>query len=191
MNDWTAVVPIKPVGQRKSRLREEISEAAITILTEHMRRHVIAVLEAAPAIDRVLQLSHERGDVVPDGWFPDPGAGLNQALQAVARALPKRLLIVHADLPGLETADITALLEAASDGTAIACDRAGTGTNALGLQDAAGMIFAFGQDSFSQHLRALPAAKIVRRPGLSLDIDRPADIREAVRRGHLAACDFA
>lgn len=185
MTRWTAVVPIKPPHERKTRLRRHLTGAQVDALTEAMLAHVLAVLGAMPAVGRVAIVGREP-PVGPELWFADRGRGLNAELAAVAEMVPADLLVVHADLPGLAPADILALVEAAEDvGTALAPDRADEGTNALAIRDARGLPFAFGPDSLRLHRAALPAARVVRRPGLALDVDRPEDLRYAVRHGFL------
>jgi 2-phospho-L-lactate guanylyltransferase (CobY/MobA/RfbA family) len=61
-----------------------------------------------------------------------------------------------------------------------AADHTGGGTNALCLRKPGLIAYAFGQDSLAQH-RALAGQgghrfKVVRRPGLSADLDEPADL---------------
>ncbi|NND85055.1 MAG: hypothetical protein HKN46_07900, partial [Acidimicrobiia bacterium] len=41
--------------------------------------------------------------------------------------------------------------------------------------------FSYGRGSFHTHLRATPAAKVLVRPGLSLDLDTPADYQAWLR----------
>ena len=185
MTRWHAVVPVKPVVERKTRLQGCLAPEAIAALTEQMLQHVLAVASATEAIGEVTLLSVDRFGGWAGNWFPDPGGGLNAALAAVARAAPKRLVVLHADLPGLSIADIAALIAAAEQGAAIAPDRHGTGTNALGLRDAIRFDFAFGADSFTRHLAALPGSRIVNRPGLGLDIDVSEDLDLATHFGYL------
>jgi 2-phospho-L-lactate guanylyltransferase (CobY/MobA/RfbA family) len=91
--------------------------------------------------------------------------------------------VLHGDLPALTSADVTALLAAATgDGAlvAIAPDAADTGTNGLALAPPDVMGFHFGAGSLEAHRRAAKRAgawtTLVRRPGLAFDIDTPADL---------------
>ena len=126
--------------------------------------------------------------VVPEpGLSRDAGAagGLNPALrhaQAVAMdGSAARLLIVPADLPLIEPADVAALLDAAGGAaTIIAPDRAASGTNALLLGPPAAVEPSFGEGSFARHRGSIAAAgltcSVVSRPGLALDLDTPTDV---------------
>jgi 2-phospho-L-lactate guanylyltransferase len=110
--------------------------------------------------------------------------GLNVELgRAVARVGSDRVVIVSADLPLLRSSDMDALLRSAlAEGSAIAPDRHGTGTNALALVSARNCQFHFGRGSFAAHRGNMPAAAVVRRWGLALDVDTPHDFECAFGR---------
>jgi 2-phospho-L-lactate guanylyltransferase len=186
---WHAVVPIKSVAERKTRLREALSRETITELTDRMVHHVLDVLSRVDAIGTVSVLAAEPLSDWQGRWIADPGAGLNAALAVAATAVPDRLVIMHADLPGLHRDDVAALIVAAETGAALAPDRRGTGTNAMALRDARGAFFGFGSDSFARHCAAYPRAGQVRRAGLALDIDLPDDLALAIARGHVPDLD--
>jgi 2-phospho-L-lactate guanylyltransferase len=132
-----------------------------------------------------------------------PPYGLNVALAQAADSVRLRgatgVLSVSCDLPFLIADDLRALLNVAieGDGLAIASDRAGTGTNALVVSPVAAIPYLYGEGSFAAHLKAAEnaglALNVVRRPGLSFDIDTPDDFEqmEEIRRetipGKLAA----
>jgi 2-phospho-L-lactate guanylyltransferase len=65
---------------------------------------------------------------------------------------------------------------------AIAGDRAGTGTNALVISPVGRIPYLYGIGSFAAHRRAAASAgatlEIVRRAGLSFDIDTPDDFEQ-------------
>ena len=185
MSRWHAVVPIKPVAERKTRLQASLSLDAIEVLTDRMLRHVLNVAARVEAIGTVTVLGAQRPGAWNGGWIADPGTGLNAALAMAADLLPDRLVIVHADLPGLQPDDLVVLLAAAETGAALGPDCRGTGTNAIALRDARRFAFAFGPGSFANHCAALPGCCVVRRPGLGLDIDLPDDLALAVSLGYL------
>ena len=189
MTDWTAIVPLKTEGARKTRLSGHLSEIAREQLSETLFRHVIGTLRSCPSVARIVSLSD--GPALIDGLdrICDSGRGLNAELQDVIDAIradhgDARLLILHADLPLLEVADVEALARAASGGVAIAPDRAGAGTNALAIGADRPFTFCFGRESFARHRAQAPDAAIITgRPGLALDVDTPADLRAAVTLG--------
>lgn len=179
---WTALVPLKPQAERKSRLAERLDVAERATLSQRLFAHVASVLLSVDRIAEVIVLA----DCCPcgwtGGWVADHGQGLNAELQA---AVPKRpLLVIHADLPLLMATDVTALLDGATaTGFAIAPDRHGSGTNALALADMRPFEFRFGADSFALHRVQAVEAAIVRRAGLGLDLDTPGDLDAAVAAG--------
>ena len=181
MIGWHAVVPIKPAAARKPRLQGCLSREEIEELTEAMLRHVLDVVGSVGAIDTVMLLASERPAGWSGDWFRDPGLGLNEALNEMGQSHPHRTVVLHADLPALEGADVAALVAAAEGGGAIAPDHRGFGTNAIAVPDARTLQFSFGPDSFARHRAQMPSASIVRRPGLALDIDLPEDVPLARR----------
>ena len=180
---WTAIVPLKAAAERKQRLAEVLDLPERIALSEAMARHVLATLRAVPAIADIRLLSPEplNGTDVP--WLADHGAELNAALETAVSTLGARpVLIVHADLPLLDAADVQCLIDgAATAGCVIAANRHGHGTNAIALADPRGFRFHFGADSLNRHLaEAGPACALIERTGLAFDCDTPDDL-EAIR----------
>jgi 2-phospho-L-lactate guanylyltransferase len=185
MTAWRAIVPLRGHGERKTRLAAAFSAPDRDTLALAMLHHVLHVLHSLPSIGEIAVLSSQR----PPGWsgrlLPDRGRGLNSELQACANDAGARpLLVLHADLPLLTTADIAMLMAQAAQHVAIAPDRHGAGTNALAAPRAASLHFAFGPESCQRHLHLSGAgARLVRRQGLALDIDTMDDITAAVQAG--------
>lgn len=179
-------MPLKS-GERKSRLSAVLTVAERARLSDRLAGGVLGALARSPQVGRTLVLSPECPSWPDAAWAQDRREGLNAELQrqhALLAGLP--LLVIHADLPFLETDDIAALLVAAEEaGCAVAPDRHGTGTNAIALREAGDFAFAFGEDSFARHLAAWPGAAVVRRDGLAFDLDTPEDFDLARRRGLL------
>lgn len=185
MDEWTAIVPLKAGPERKTRLAPRLTGEARAALADRMAAHVVACLRAVPSLGTVRLLSQVARPEIEAGWEPDLGNGLNAELDRVRIGLGgSPMLVIHADLPLLSGDDVRALLAAAgAHGAAIAPDRHGAGTNALALARAPAFAFAFGEDSFARHRQALGAVAVIRRPGLSLDVDTPGDLDEALRHG--------
>jgi len=181
-----ALIPIKGPAACKTRLRGTLGEDEREALVADMLRHVVAITGATPGIDEVCLIGPSRhGSPSSIGLLDDPGAGLNAALTAAARASLAagvgRLVMLSADLPLLRVDDVAAL--AAPDGNvAIAPDRHGTGTNALALAavNAARFAFSFGAGSFDLHCaeakRLGLSVRVVCSPTLALDVDLPEDL---------------
>lgn len=113
---------------------------------------------------------------------PQLNAALTQAARYAAAHGATRLLILPTDMPNLTSEDVraTAACRGPEPQTAIAPSRDG-GTNALMLQPAQAIPFAFGRDSFLRHRRLAAQAGIpvhvVKSDSLLFDIDLPEDYR--------------
>lgn len=192
-----AVVPVKRFSLAKQRLSPVLPPKERAELAKAMLRSVLDALKAARGVSRILVVTADpdarrlallRGTscLVESGE-----CGLNGALDlAAARIVADgvaSMLIVASDLPALCVEDIEAMIEAhgRSEGVTIAPSLDGQGTNALVLTPPRIIPLAFGENSFERHVslareRGIEPA-IVRRQGLALDLDRPADIA-AVRQ---------
>jgi len=186
---WTAIVPFKPAGERKTRLADTLSGEQREGLAEQLFAHVLAVLGGEPRVSSVLVLSQVRPSRWAGPWRADSGRGLNAELQAARGDIAGPLLVLHSDLPLLIPANVIQLLDAAeATGLAIAPDRHGSGTNALALGDGRPFAFSFGADSYHLHRRQISGHwRMVPAPGLAIDIDTPADLALAVARGFCPA----
>jgi 2-phospho-L-lactate guanylyltransferase len=180
---WSAIIPLKPPGQRKTRLAARLDAGQRDRLAEDMLRHVASILRAVPAIAEIALLSASPLPGWAGRWIHDDGRGLNAALCGAAKSCrTQNLLVIHADLPLLAEADVFDLT-ADETRSAIAPDRHGTGTNALALCEQAERRFAFGDRSFARHCaRAQSPLRVVERIGLALDIDTPEDLDLACER---------
>lgn len=179
---WTAIVPLNYGRDCKTRLSEHLTPEQRNQLVEQMARHVFAQLAQVSAIECLCVVSPEYPPFLDTLWVEDKGRGLNAELAAAREQLGAgSTLFIHADLPLLDVAEVSALLLAAEQsGAALAPDSAGQGTNALALVAAEPFMPAFGVDSFRKHRALLPHAAIVERRGLALDIDEP-DTLELIR----------
>lgn len=111
----------------------------------------------------------------------DTTAELNEALElaraTVQRAGATALLVIPADVPLLNRADLQALAQAlhAGNDVVIAPDHERNGTNALGMRLPTGMPFQFGLHSFDLHCESARrlglSIHIYTSPTLALDID--------------------
>jgi 2-phospho-L-lactate guanylyltransferase len=112
--------------------------------------------------------------------------GLNPALEeGRRRALglgASKLLVLPADLPLLDAADVLALLQETGEGPSavISPDGMRSGTNALLMHPPDVLPFAFGADSFETHLGAARLrgldVRICERPHLAFDLDTTGDL---------------
>lgn len=194
LKSWI-VIPIKTLEQGKSRLRGTLTDDKRQQLIIAMLRHVVGVADGV-AGSHLLILGPTRHGL-PDRirLLPDPGTGLNAAIQgAIAIALAEqvdRLAIILADLPCLTKNDVEALFAVDKTAIAVASDEGGTGTNALSipLPQGSGFRASFGAYSLQAHQAeaqrlGLPVQHI-RSAGLGFDIDRPADYDRFVSNGEV------
>src|SRR3954449_7593001 len=136
-----AILPVKRFARAKQRLRAGVDGAARERLAAAMVADVLEVLAAYPALERVVVVTAEPSvaeaataagaHVVPD---PDE-AGQSAAvalgvLVAREELAAQRVLLVPGDTPGLDPADLDALL-ARTEPVVVVPDRHGTGTNAV------------------------------------------------------------
>jgi 2-phospho-L-lactate guanylyltransferase len=183
---WTAIVPFKASGERKSRLAAELSADERTALSIRMFRHVVDVLQHHTKVARTLVLSNERPTDWSGAWMQDEGGGLNAELERVRSDIGGDILILHADLPLLQGEDIDALLDAAQEeAIAIAPDRHGSGTNGLALKVGTAFVLHFGPNSFHLHREQAPTCPVVRLDGFGFDLDTPNDLKALEKTGWL------
>lgn len=182
------VIPVRPPSEGKTRLAAALKPAARAALAEAMFRHVLTVATVAVSAHDCLVISRSevvRAVAAQTGAIAmaETGFDLNEALAQAAESLSPDVpvLALFADLPLLEAGDIGAMIAASVEADVVAAsDRAGTGTNALLLRKPGLIPYRFGEGSLSNH-RAEAMARglrfaVVRRPGLSSDLDRPADL---------------
>jgi len=189
VNCW-AIIPIKASKSSKSRLAGVLAPGERETLVRAMLTHVVSAASEAARISRVCLVGPSRHGL-PEGieLLPDPGEGLNPALQsAFARIAGEgldRVIVVAADLPTVTPQELDLLSSAPAGEIAIAPDRHGTGTNALSLPlpAARDFRFSFGVDSHARHKeeahRLGLEVQTILSQGLEKDVDEPADLPDA------------
>ena len=196
-----AIIPVRSLTTGKTRLAPSVSPEVRSDLTKRMLAISLAACRDSTVVDQILVISPDTEalafahaldhEIIAVRQHPDtPGLlpALDQARHASAVNRFETTLILFADLPLLNGADI-ALLIATPGQVVIAPDQNQVGTNALVLRrgdlDMGGFRLRFGEESFSAHVaeaRALgiePA--IVDLPGLAFDLDTPDDLGNLVR----------
>jgi len=187
-----AIVPLRSLRDGKRRLSAVLSSAERTALVQRLFRRTHHALTTAACIDLVCVVSPDPALLAwaaGVGAWPllQPDHGLNAGLEYARRTLLERqdwqaLLVMLPDLPLVTAADVTALAELSRPDTAvIAPDRHGSGTNALLLQPADGLSFAFGAHSLQRHIVAAQARGwSIRRydePRMAFDLDTADDLQ--------------
>jgi 2-phospho-L-lactate/phosphoenolpyruvate guanylyltransferase len=198
------VVPVKPLGSAKSRLRgaadhglgEPRTHARLALALAH---DTVAAVRAARLVRQLLVISSDPVvaaelaaigvDVVPDG-----AAGLNAAYtlgwQLLAHRDPAAAVgALQADLPALRPTELDAAIEAATTAfaggatRAFVADAEGTGTTLLLAAPGAPLGPRFGAGSAAAHQESGARPLIGDWPGLRRDVDTADDLRRAAGLG--------
>jgi 2-phospho-L-lactate guanylyltransferase len=186
------LVPVKNLANAKQRLAQVLEQSARTELAQAMLQDVLEAL-AECAVDEVslvtsdpfaLQLSnHYRFAVITD----DSNLSETSAIEMATRACESRgiqtTLVIPADIPLIEAADIRTIYESApANGTVLVPSTDQRGTNAVLRRPAALFPLRFGNDSFMPHLAAAIATRrscvVLSLPRIALDIDTPEDLQQ-------------
>jgi 2-phospho-L-lactate guanylyltransferase len=178
-----AIVPLKALDDAKSRLGRVSSAPdrralALTLLGRVVRACAEAglpVVVVSPDADVHAAARRLGADTLDDGGADLTGA---VALALAANADEDAVVVVAADLPFLQAADLVALLAAATP-LAIAPAADGT-TNAVAARPPSAFTPSYGRGSARRH-----GGRRVRRPGLEHDLDTPADLATALAAGVL------
>jgi len=198
-----ALVPVRSLDGAKLRLGEPLdAEERADLILALLRRTVDAAL-AAESVSGVVVVSKDedllgRARELGAASLLQQSDGLNEGLdeaRIAARAEATAVVVLPGDLPDVTPGAIDLLAEAAQAALLSAPDRPvvvlvpdhhGTGTNALLVAPPAAIGFEFGSCSRAAHAAAAEAAgaTYVEIAGpLSFDVDTPADLLEADRRG--------
>ena len=186
MTTWV-VTPVKAPEVCKTRLAPVLGDAERQAVVAAMLTTVVTAARSAEGVDEVLLLGPSDHGLRPaPRRLDDPGGGLNAALAAALTAASAanadRLVILAGDLPNLAALDVEALAQLGPDELGVAPDRAGVGTNALSLPlpQASDFRFRYGDESCTRHQaeaeRLGLTVRIIRSPGLELDVDAPGDL---------------
>ncbi len=185
-----AVVPVKDLWGTKSRLKPILDPGARAGLTLYMMGRVVSAISRA-GVENIGVVSPDR--IVLDearrrGATPllQESQGLNPALEEGRRWAMERggssLLVLPADLPLIDTEDVSAVLESVGEtlSVVISPDGVHTGTNALLLRPPGTLPFAFGPGSYEAHLQAAQErgldVRVCERPHLAFDLDTAEDL---------------
>lgn len=196
MTDVWAGVPVKGLTGAKSRTGLVLTPAQRSMLAAAMLEDVLAALAGATRLAGILvntvdpaarALAERHGArVVTEGALD----GHTGAVLGMARVLASErkgaLLTVPGDIPRVTSAEVDAVvascLPAPSFTIVPAHDE--LGSNAVLCAPPFSVRLRFGDDSYFPHLAAARAVGIepviVRLPGIGLDIDHPADLRNFV-----------
>ena len=200
-----AIVPVKHLERAKMRLSSVLSPAERRVLVLAMLGDVLYALRATPAVEHVSVISRDSTVLHAAAQhgaeaIVDRMNGLNEALTQAATHVAARgagaLLVLPADVPLVSPNNINELVAMLghAPSAVLAASRDG-GTNALLVRPPLALPFLYGANSLARHMAAARLCgmgiKIVRSPGLMLDVDQPDDLTLlAEAAGNTAAQQF-
>jgi 2-phospho-L-lactate guanylyltransferase len=187
------LVPIKNLSTAKRRLSPILSveerfalaramcEDVLQTLSKWKRRPAVALVTSDPFARELAARFHF--EIIAD----DENTGETNAIAAATAICRERgatsTLVIPADIPLLEVADLRKIADAAPpQGSVLVTDAARRGTNAAWRSPADLFPLHFGNDSFLPHLAAARATGLpcvtLELPSLARDVDRPEDLHE-------------
>jgi 2-phospho-L-lactate/phosphoenolpyruvate guanylyltransferase len=189
--DVWAIVPIKETAFAKQRLAKVLPPRRRQELAIAMFEDVMQALSASNGLagiavvtldQKAAQIATHWGAQV---WIDGAGDGHTGAVTAAARRLTvtgSTMLTVPGDVPRVSPSDIAAILAAHGGPPAFTIVPAwdDLGSNAIVCSPPDLVPLRFGPDSFFPHLAAARRMglepTVVRRAGIAIDIDEPADL---------------
>lgn len=188
-----AVVPVKPMATALGRLADVLDPGERHALQGAMLRDVLVACEEARAVAGTLVVTSDpAGEAVARAMGADvvvdhvPPRGMNEAVSRGLRGAERRgataALVLTADLPLIDSADVNLIAGHPHDGVAVvlAPSRDGTGTNAMLLRPPSAIEPALGPDSLERHIARAQVRGLrwetVDLPSVALDIDTPDDL---------------
>lgn len=187
-----AILPVKEMEGSKQRLSPLLSPAERVGLMRVMVAEVLDVLCAARGLAGIAVVTldawataeaRRRGARVVTGGAREGHTG---SVTAAARVLAAEgaagVLTMPGDVPAVTVAEVEALVAAHGPAPAftIAPAHDEMGSNGVVLSPPGAVPLRFGEDSYFPHLAAARAQglepRVVRLPGLAMDIDHPADL---------------
>jgi len=191
MCETWALVPLKNLDRAKLRLAPALNEKLRRSLVLAMARDVLNALEESSLIAKILLVSSEseagrmlKGDKL-DVFYSNPHEGMNRELEQAASYAAangaERVLIVHGDLPLLNTQVIDQFIlnTPLSDIRAASCKN-NSGTNALLAPLPLGIRLKFGRNSLQRFKTEVAEQQLQLEveddQRLGMDIDVPDDL---------------
>lgn len=192
MSGVWAVVPVKELAGAKGRLSSCLTPEERRALATVMLEDVLAAVSAVPQLAGVLVVTLDPAATSLAGRYGarivTEGAreGHTGAVMAGARLLVREgrasMMTMPGDIPRVSAAEITETLAAhgAAPAFTIVPAHDDLGSNTILCSPPDVVPLRFGEDSFYPHLAAARdrgiEPRVVRRPGIGMDIDHPVDL---------------
>ncbi len=205
---WTVLIPMKPLAEAKTRLRESQQVGATpsaSDLAQAFLRDVISAAQGAVRTSRVVVTGEDPAIATlarQSGahFLPEPTAAavgdhdktsLNAAIAAALGSVKAEygshpIVVVTGDLAALRSESLDSILSAVEDlgESGFVADTAGTGTTMLALLPTTAANPRFGSDSAAAH-RSQDIRDVSHHASADarLDVDTPADLHAALILG--------
>lgn len=185
------LVPVKNLSGAKQRLSPVLSPEERFALAQAMCEDVLETLAcwwSRPAVAVVTSdpfacelAARFNFDVIADEDNSSETSAIEMATTVACERGAIRTLVVPADIPLIENAELQKIADSAPPGGSVLVpDAAGRGTNAAWRSPADLFPLRFGNDSFLPHLAAAKATGlpcvVLELPGIARDVDRPEDL---------------
>lgn len=193
-----AIVPVKPLGEGKSRLAPLLSRGERAALSRSLLERTVAAVRGAYCIDglvvvsrdpAVLALAAANGALALQETGSDLNSALEEGRQAAVREGATAILVLPADLPGIDALELCSVVTSvgAAAGVGIVPSATG-GTNLLLARPPHALPFAFGPESCQRHICLAQArgltVRIVSSSALAFDVDLPDDLDQMLLAAH-------
>ena len=190
MKPW-AILPVKEMAGAKQRLAPLLSPEERIALMQVMLRDVLAALSAAQGLAGIAMvtldpwvqaLAQQYGARIITEGAREGHTGAVTAAASVLQAGVAAILTLPGDIPAAKTPEVEALIASADTSPLfiIAPAHDEQGSNAILMSPPDAVKLRFGEDSYFPHLAAARAAgiapRVLRLPGIAMDIDHPLDI---------------
>lgn len=190
------ILPVKSPKDAKQRLSGLLSREDRERLAWAMYEQMLDTLCTVDGFDRLAvatadpEVAGHACDCGVDVFLEDEQHSHSRSADAAsARAIAMgatSVVLLPIDIPLVTRAEIESLIAAAGPGVVIVPSGDGTGTNALVRNPPDAIPACFGPDSLRKHCAQANSfgvpMKIVRPPGILLDVDTPEDVAELLSR---------
>ena len=178
-----AGVPVKSFAAAKNRLAAAVPPEVRVALSQEMARRTCLLLSSSGARPLIMA-----ADADVAGWarreglevWLEEGSDLNQAAEAaVALASGQPWLVIHADLPLLDSEVLSPVVAGITAGGSVIAPSRDGGTPLVG-GSFTNFSFSYGASSYHRHLRVVAAAtrmSVVVDRRLAIDLDDPTDLK--------------
>ena len=191
-----AVLPAKNFNDAKQRLASVLDAQARRELFQAMFEDVLSTLSGVDELEGVLVVTRDDTASAMAAKYgahvlrEDENRGQTAAVEAAAIWLARQrvegMIALPGDIPLVPLSEVEQVLAVheTSRGLTIVPAQDELGSNCIAVSPPDLISFHFGNNSFKPHLRAAEEAgvtpKIVRLPGIGLDIDRPDDLASLI-----------